>query len=219
MLVDQGTLSAGAHRWIESQVDHRRTRWVLTAILGVSVVGHVLLIGELIRVHRRDNARVPYVVTLDNFGNAKPVPGSQLVLSPTEALVRNHLHKFAHAYYARLHGQVGELQSDAYWFFHRSISSKMAQVNRAEVAEFVKNERSNETEIDVTNVISHLDTLPYSADIYFTKKILDSTKAVISTEKWTAKVQFEFAPRIAPAMVNVNALGLAITYIRQEKEF
>jgi type IV secretory pathway component VirB8 len=98
---------------------------------------------------------------------------------------------------------------------------------------FIKNEHTGKTitsyqkeappyvEVEVTNVVlGDLTQAPYSAQIEFLKHIKDPLNGTdISTERWTATVNYTFRDSVPNNIIAVNPLGFVIIHYHVDQAF
>lgn len=216
------TLNSAAYKWIATQVDSSKTRWALIAMVLLQGAANVLITGELIRLYRREMARPPYVVRVDNAtGQATAILPSDLVFSPKELDIRFHLARWAKLYYSRIHGLTQTDQPEAMKFFHPRISGAISRQNYPEVSGFVKSPDAAETEIFFSgkNITYRLDQKPYRAEIHFTARTQSPQKVEISKKDWAVEVAFEFLDAVPKELELSNPLGFQIVHVRAVEGF
>ncbi len=200
---------------------------VLSSYLKLTILALGLVCLALTYLVVRTNAAMrdmkPLVVRVNDVGRAEVVNYSNFAYKPQEADNRYFLAQWAQLFYARNHYTLQKDFTKALYFLNGDLQGAVIEQNKkAKTFEtFLLDPSSPNIDVEVKNVtIEDLRSAPYKARIEFYKiysNPMDHSE--LKRELWTANVVYTFRDRVENEMLQVNPLGLTITYFRQDQAF
>ena len=197
--------------------------YLRVAVLALSVVALGLL-GLTWFVHARAAQLKPLVIRIDDVGRAEAVRYEALTYRPSGQApeLKYFLAQFVTKHLGRMRATVKAQWAESLYFLDTPLADAAMDDDRRQqtIAAFLSG-TADESDIRVTNVT--LDTLaapPYNARITYDKVTYAGGIGLErARERFEAQVTFVLRDHVPNAMVPVNPLGLAITYIRIDQAF
>ena len=200
---------------------------VLSSYLKLTILALGLVCLALTYLVVRTNAAMrdmkPIVVRVNDVGRAEVVNYSNFAYKPQEADNRYFLSQWAQLFYARNHYTLQKDFTKALYFLNGDLQGAVIEQNKKAKAfeTFLLDPSAPNIDVEVKNVtIEDLRSAPYKARIEFYKiysNPMDHSE--LRRELWTANVVYSFRDRVENEMLQVNPLGLTITYFRQDQAF
>ncbi len=200
---------------------------VLSSYLKLTILALGLVCLALTHSVVRTNAAMrdmkPLVIRVNDVGRAEVVNYSNFAYKPQEADNRYFLSQWAQFFYARNHYTLQKDFTKALYFLNGDLQSAVIEQNKKAKAfeGFLLDPSAPDIDVEVKNVtIEDLRSAPYKARIEFYKiysNPMDHSE--LKRELWTANVVYTFRDRVENEMLQVNPLGLTITYFRQDQAF
>ena len=191
------------------------------AVLAMALVAAGLAYANL-RIVRMTRDFKPLVIRIDEIGRAEAVSYSSFAYKPQEAEIKYFLSEFCRRYYSRNRYTIQDNFRTALLFTEAQLGNNIQQAwkkNRT-IEQYLQNQPAD-IDIDVVKVsIEDLRTPPYKAsvdfyEIYYNPIDRTETKRVL----YTAHFVFFFRDSVPSELIEVNPLGLAITYFREDAAF
>ena len=200
---------------------------VLSSYLKLTILALGIVCLALAYVAVRTNAAMrgmkPLVVRINDVGRAEVVRYSDFAYKPEAADNRYFLSQWAQLFYSRNHYTLQKDFTKALFFLNGDLQSAVIEQNKKSKAfdTFLLDPSAPNIDIEVKNVaIEDLRSAPYRARIDFFKIYSNPVDhSVLRRELWTANVVYTFRDRVENEMLQVNPLGLTITYFRQDQAF
>lgn len=200
---------------------------VLSSYLKLTIFALGLVCLALTYLVVRTNAAMrdmkPLVVRVNDVGRAEVVNYSNFAYKPQEADNRYFLAQWAQLFYARNHYTLQKDFTKALYFLNGDLQGAVIEQNKKAKAfeSFLLDASAPNIDVEVKNVtIEDLRSAPYRARIEFYKVYSNPMDhSELRRELWTANVVYTFRDRVENQMLQVNPLGLTITYFRQDQAF
>ena len=200
---------------------------VLTSYLKLTIFALAVVCIALTYMLARTNASMrnlkPLVVRVNDVGRAEVVNYSEFDYKPQVADNRYFLSQWAQLFYARNHYTLRKDFTKALYFLNGDLQAAVIDQNKKTklFETFLQDPSAPNIDIEVKDVsIEDLRSAPYKARIDFYKiysNPMDHSET--KRELWTANVVYAFRDRVENEMLQVNPLGLTITYFRQDQAF
>jgi len=200
---------------------------VLSSYLKLTIFALALVCLSLtylvIRTNSTMRAMKPLVVRVNDVGRAEVVNYSNFAYKPQEADNRYFLSQWAQLFYARNHYTLQKDFTKALYFLNGDLQGAVIEQNKKAKAfeSFLLDPSAPNIDVEIRTVtIEDLRSAPYKARIEFYKiysNPMDHSE--LRRELWTANVVYTFRDRVENEMLQVNPLGLTITYFRQDQAF
>lgn len=191
------------------------------ALLAMSLISAGLIYANMKTARMVQNFK-PLVIRINDIGRAEAVNYSTFAYRPQEAEIKYFLSNFCRLYYSRNRNTVHDNFKEALQFMDGRLNSDVADAwKKDKVIDNTLQNEQNEIDVEVAKVsIEDLRSAPYKAtvDFYqiFTNPLdRNETKRVL----YTAHFVFVFRESVPNDLVQVNPLGLAITYFREDAAF
>jgi type IV secretory pathway TrbF-like protein len=193
------------------------------ALLSVSLVALGLLALNFRTIKKYETLK-PLVIRIDDIGRAQAVQYETLSYVPQGQApeLKYFLTQFVTKHYARIRATVKDRFTESLYFLDSTLAdATIAQHQRSQTIEAFLAGNADEVEIQVKNVtLDELKSAPYGATIDFEKVYYGvGSRQERKRETFVAQVSFVLRDQIPNAMVLVNPLGLAITYVRVDQAF
>ncbi len=200
---------------------------VLSSYLKLTILALGLVCLALTYLVIRTNAAMrdmkPLVVRVNDVGHAEVVNYSNFAYKPQEADNRYFLSQWAQLFYARNHYTLQKDFTKALYFLNGDLQGAVIEQNKKAKAfeTFLLDPSAPNIDVEVKNVtIEDLRSAPYKGRIEFYKVYSNPMDhSELRRELWTANVVYTFRDRVENEMLQVNPLGLTITYFRQDQAF
>jgi len=164
----------------------------------------------------------PLVIRINDVGRAEAINYSNLAYKPQDAEIKYFLSEFCRLYYSRNRYTIRDNFSKALLFMDGQLSSGVQEAwKKDKLIENYLNNPQADVEVDVVKVsIEDLRSAPYKASVDFFEVFYNpldrtETKRVF----YTAHFVFLFRDSVSNDLIQVNPLGLAITYFREDAAF
>lgn len=191
------------------------------ALLAMSLVSAGLIYTNVKTARMVQNFK-PLVIRINDIGRAEAVNYSTFAYKPQEAEIKYFLSNFCRLYYSRNRYTLRDNFKQALQFMDGRLQSDVADAWKKDkvIDNTLQNEQS-EIDVEVAKVsIEDLRSAPYKASIDFYQIFTNpldrsETKRVL----YTAHLVFVFRESVPNDLVQVNPLGLAITYFHEDAAF
>jgi type IV secretory pathway TrbF-like protein len=189
--------------------------------LAVAALGLVIL---NLRTQRQVAAFKPLVVRIDDIGRAQAVQYDSLTYKPVGQApeLKYFLIQFVTKHYGRIRATVKEQYADSLFFLDASLAEATLTADQRDRAiETFLTSTTDEVEIQVRNVsLDQLAAPPFTASVDFERVYYGlGSRQARKRETAVARITFVLRDQIPNAVVPVNPLGLAITYVRIDQAF
>ena len=164
----------------------------------------------------------PLVVRVNEAGDAVVAPYASLEYQPREPEVRHFLMRFVQDHYSRVRATARDaFQRKLFFLDATHARATMEAESRAKSLQSFLAGNDDEVEVYVTNVaIEDLRQAPYKAAVTFEKVFRAAGDGrELKREKYTAHFVFTLLDKVPNNFVEVNPLGLVITYFREDQAF
>ena len=197
--------------------------YLKVALLCVSLVAVGLVVVNL-RTQARVAAYKPLVVRIDDVGRAQAVQYDSLAYTPVGQApeLKYFLIQFVTTHYGRIRATVKEQYAESLYFLDAPLAeATLAADLRERTIETFLTSTADEVEIQVRNVtLDQLATPPYTASVDFERIVYGlGSRQPRRRETAVARVTFVLSDQIPNAVIPVNPLGLAVTYVRVDQAF
>jgi len=193
---------------------------VVILILAVVCVGLLVLNFRTFRVVQDFK---PLVIRVDQVGHAEAVRYDNFKYTPQEAEIKYFLSQFCHLYYGRNRYTVKDNFSKAVLFLDQSLGNSVVQAWNANhtIDNYMQGVDQYDQEVQINRVsIEDLRSAPYKASVeYQVIYISPIDRKEIKRAGYTAQFVFAFRDSVPNDLIQVNPLGLAITYFREDEAF
>ena len=191
------------------------------ALLAVSLIAAGLIYSNVKTARMVANFK-PLVIRINDVGRAEAINYSNLAYKPQDAEIKYFLSEFCRLYYSRNRYTIRDNFSKALLFMDGQLSSGVQEAwKKDKLIENYLNNPQADVEVDVVKVsIEDLRSAPYKASVDFFEVFYNpldrtETKRVF----YTAHFVFLFRDSVSNDLIQVNPLGLAITYFREDAAF
>ena len=193
------------------------------ALLCVSLVAVGLLVLNFRTLAKFDHVK-PLVIRIDDIGRAQAVQYDTLTYQPQGQApeLKYFLTQFVTRHFGRVRATVKERYTESLYFLDAALAdATIAQDQRAQTIETFLASSADEIEIQVKNVtLDELTAPPYRAQVDFEQvSYSPGSRQARKRERFVAQITFVLRDQVPNAMVLVNPLGLAITYVRVDQAF
>ena len=195
--------------------------YLKVAFLCLSVVT-VGLIGLTLRIQHAAQQVKPLVIRIDDAGRATAVREVSLTYTPQAPELQYFLVQFVTAHYSRLRATVRQQYAQSLYFLDGRLADATIEANKkAGTIERFLTGSTEDIDVHVKNVtLEDLRQAPYRATVEFEKVYLSSaTRAEVKRETFVAHVVFVLKDQVDNARIQINPLGLTITYLREDQAF
>jgi type IV secretion system protein VirB5 len=191
------------------------------ALLALSLVSAGLIYANIKTARMVQNFK-PLVIRINDIGRAEAINYNALTYKPQEAEIKYFLSEFCRVYYSRNRFTIRDNFAHALLFMDSPLQGNVSEAwtKQKIINNFLENQQS-EIEINVLKVsIEDLRTPPYKATVDFEEVFHNpvdrtETKRVL----YTAHFVFAFRDSVPNSLIQVNPLGLAISYFREDAAF
>lgn len=193
------------------------------ALLCVCLVAAGLILLNL-RTQQRYADLKPLIIRIDDVGRAQAVQYDALTYKPQGQApeLKYFLTQFVTKHFARMRATVKERYAESLFFLDVQLAdAAISRTQRDQDIQTFLTSASDEIEVQVRNVtLDELREPPYKAAIDFEKVFYSlGNRQEQRRETFVAQVTFVLRDQIPNAMILVNPLGLAITYVRVDQAF
>lgn len=194
----------------------------LRVALGCACLVIVLLAAAGWELSREYANVKPLVVRVNEAGDAVVAPYASLEYQPREPEVRHFLMRFVQDHYSRVRATAHAAFQHQLFFLGSGLArAAMEEESRSKSLETFLAGSDDEVEVYVTNVsIEDLRQAPYKASVDFDKVFRAAGDGrELKRQKYTAHFVFTLLDRVPNNFIEVNPLGLVITYFREDQGF
>jgi len=191
------------------------------ALLAMSLVAAGLVYANLKTARTVQNFK-PLVIRINDVGRAEAVNYNNFAYKPQEAEIKYFLSEFCRLYYSRNRYTIRDNFHEALLFTEAQLGDSLEQAwKKDKIIENYLNNQQADIDVDVVKVsIEDLRSAPYKASVDFYEVFYNpvdrtETKRVL----YTAHFVFFFRDSVPNDLIQVNPLGLAITYFREDAAF
>lgn len=191
------------------------------AILVLSLISAGLIYANVKTARLVQNFK-PLVIRINDIGRAEAVNYNTFAYKPQEAEIKYFLSEFCRLYYGRNRYTIRDNFRQALLFTDGQLASSIADAWKKDkiIDNYLQNQPAD-IDIDVVKVsIEDLRSAPYKASVDFYEVFynsLDRTEA--RRILYTAHFVFFFRDSVPNELIQVNPLGLSITYFREDAAF
>ena len=182
----------------------------------------VLMASAGWKLSREYANRKPLVVRVNEAGDVMAAPYTSLAYQPREPEVRHFLMRFVQDHYSRVRATARDAFQRKLFFLGSSLArAAMEEESRSKTLQTFLASNDEEVDVFVTNVaIEDLRQAPYKASVAFEKVFRAAGDGrEWKREKYTAHFVFTLLDRVPNNFIEVNPLGLVITYFREDQGF
>jgi type IV secretory pathway TrbF-like protein len=192
--------------------------------LGLAAAGAlVLMLGAALFKTSTANAHLkPLVIRINEFGEPSSSTYAATEYQPHEAEVKHFLINFVQDHYSRNRSTLSDFFTRQLYFLDANQARAITEENaRTKWIQNYLTSSDDEVDIVVHNVaIEDLRQAPYKAAVDFEKvyhSLIDHRET--RRERYVAHVVFTVLNTVPGNFVQVNPLGLVITYFREDQAF
>ena len=162
------------------------------------------------------------MIRINDIGQAEAVNYSSFAYKPQEAEIKYFLSEFCRRYYGRNRYTIRDNFRQALLFTDGQLASSIAEAWKKDkiIDNYLQNQQAD-IDVDVVKVsIEDLRSAPYKASVDFYEVFynpLDRTET--RRVLYTAHFVFFFRDSVPNDLIQVNPLGLSITYFREDAAF
>jgi len=164
----------------------------------------------------------PLVIRVSDIGRAEAINYNSFAYKPQEAEIKYFLSEFCRLYYGRNRYTIRDNFRQALLFTDGQLANSIDQAWKKDkiIDNYLQNQQAD-IDIDVVKVsIEDLRSAPYKASVDFYEVFynpLDRTET--RRVLYTAHFVFLFRDSVPNELIQVNPLGLSITYFREDAAF
>lgn len=217
------TFSAAKQLYAEQFGDAIVTNTYLKiALLAMALVAAGLIYANIKTARMVENFK-PLVIRVNDIGRAEAVKYDTFAYKPEDAEIKYFLSEFCRLYYSRNRYTIRDNFKKSLLFMEAQLGNSVAEAYRKNrtIDAYLENSSGPEIEIEIEKVsIEDLRSTPYRATVDF-YEIADSPVDHAETKRvlYTAHFVFLFRDSVPNELIQVNPLGLAITYFREDEAF
>src|SRR5260370_9447407 len=189
--------------------------------LAFSLIAAGLIYAKVRTAQMVENFK-PLIIRINEVGQAEAVNYNNFAYKPQEAEIKYFLSEFCRLYYSRNRYTVQDNFRKALLFTEAQLGSNIEDAwKKDKVIETYLQNQHADIDVDVVKLsIEYLRTPPYKAavdfyEVYYHPIDRTETKRVL----YTAHFVFFFRDSVPNQLIEVNPLGLAITYFREDAAF
>src|SRR2546423_7381791 len=192
------------------------------ALLVMALVAGGLIYTNIKTVRMVQNFK-PLVIRINDIGRAEAVKYDTLGYKPQDAEVKYFLSDFCRLYYGRNRYTIRDNFKRSLLFMEAQLANSVAEAYRKNhtVEGYLQDASAPDIDIDVGKVsIEDLRSAPYKATVDFYRMAYSPADHVeVKRTLYTAHFVFLFRDSVPNELIQVNPLGLAITYFREDQAF
>ena len=195
--------------------------YLKVTVLVLSLISAGLIYANVKTARMVQNFK-PLVIRINDIGQAEAVNYSSFAYKPQEAEIKYFLSQFCRLYYGRNRYTIRDNFRQALLFTDGQLAGSIDQAWKKDkiIDNYLQNQQAD-IEIDVVKVsIEDLRSAPYKASVDFYEVFynpLDRTET--RRVLYTAHFVFFFRDSVPNELIQVNPLGLSITYFREDAAF
>jgi type IV secretory pathway component VirB8 len=192
------------------------------ALLVMSFVAGGLIYANLKTVRMVENFK-PLVIRINDIGRAEAVRYDTLGYKPQAAEIKYFLSEFCRVYYGRNRYTVRDNFKQSLMFMEAQLANSVAEAYRKNktIENYLQDPTARDIDIELAKVsIEDLRSAPYKATVDFYEIAYSPADHVESKRTlYTAHFVFLFRDSVPNDLIQVNPLGLAVTYFREDEAF
>jgi len=193
---------------------------LLSLVLGFAVIAAVGCTYAVIQ-HYKDFR--PIIVRVDSVGKAEAVKYADATYHPEEKELRYFLAQWVQYYYGRNRFTVKQDFPKAFFFMDQKLSTNIISSHQQskDIEQFIATPTAPNVYIEINQItLDHLNQAPYVGTVDFTaKQVAPYSDEVVSTQRYTASVQFDIRPDVPNSEITVNPLGFTILAFHDQQAF
>ncbi len=192
------------------------------ALLVMALIAAGLIYTNIKTVRMVENFK-PLVIRINDIGRAEAVKYDTLGYKPQDAEVKYFLSDFCRLYYGRNRYTIRDNFKRSLLFMEAQLANSVAEAYRKNhtIEGYVQDASGPDIDIEVGKVsIEDLRAAPYKATVDFYEIAYSPAQHVeVKRTLYTAHFVFLFRDSVPNELIQVNPLGLAITYFREDEAF
>ena len=192
------------------------------ALLAMALVSAGLIYANVRTVRMVQNFK-PLVIRINDIGRAEAVKYDTLGYKPEDAEVKYFLSDFCQLYYGRNRYTIRDNFKRSLLFMEAQLANSVAEAYRKKhtIDGYLQDSSAPDIDIEVGKVsIEDLRSAPYKATVDFYEIAYSPGEHVETKRKlYTAHFVFLFRDSVPNELIQVNPLGVAITYFREDEAF
>ena len=166
----------------------------------------------------------PLVIRISDIGRAEAVSYDTLGYKPQDGEIKYFLSEFCRLYYSRNRYTIRDNFKKSLLFMEAQLGNSVAEAYRKDhmIDDYLQNSTSRpDIDVEVEKVsIEDLRAAPYKATVDFHEIAYSPVDHAESKRTlYTAHFVFLFRESVPNELIQVNPLGLAITYFREDEAF
>ncbi|HEY6252950.1 MAG TPA: VirB8/TrbF family protein [Candidatus Angelobacter sp.] len=195
--------------------------YLKVTVLVLSLISAGLIYANIKTARMVENFK-PLVIRINDIGQAEAVNYTSFAYKPQEAEIKYFLSQFCRLYYSRNRYTIRDNFRQALLFTDGQLAGSIADAWKKDkiIDNYLQNQPAD-IDIDVVKVsIEDLRSAPYKASVDFYEVFynpLDRTET--RRVLYTAHFVFFFRDSVPNELIQVNPLGLSITYFREDAAF
>lgn len=192
------------------------------ALLAMALVAAGLIYANIKTVRMVQNFK-PLVIRINDIGRAEAVKYDAMGYKPQDAEIKYFLSEFCRVYYGRNRYTIRDNFKQSLMFMEAQLANSVAEAYRKNktIDTYLQDPTAQDIDIEVAKVsIEDLRSAPYKATVDFYEIAYSPTDHVESKRTlYTAHFVFLFRDSVPNDLIQVNPLGLAVTYFREDEAF
>lgn len=192
------------------------------ALLAMALVAAGLIYTNIKTARMVQNFK-PLVIRINDIGRAEAVKYDAIGYKPQDAEIKYFLSEFCRVYYGRNRYTIRDNFKQSLMFMEAQLANSVAEVYRKNktIDNYLQDPTASDIDIEVAKVsIEDLRSAPYKATVDFYEIAYSATDHVESKRTlYTAHFVFLFRDSVPNDLIQVNPLGLAVTYFREDEAF
>jgi type IV secretory pathway TrbF-like protein len=192
------------------------------ALLAMALVSAGLVYTNIKTVRMVQDFK-PLVIRINDIGRAEAVRYDTLGYKPQDGEIKYFLSDFCGLYYNRNRYTIRDNFKKSLLFMEAQLANSVAEAYRKNhtVEGYLQDSSGPDIDIEVQKVsIEDLRSAPYKATVDFYEIAYSQGEHVeIKRTLYTAHFVFLFRDSVPNELIQVNPLGLAITYFREDEAF
>ena len=217
------TFSAAKQLYAEQFGDAIVTNTYLKlALLAMALVSAGLIYTNVRTVRMVQNFK-PIIIRIDDIGRAEAVKYDTMGYKPQDAEIKYFLSEFCRVYYGRNRYTIRDNFKQSLMFLEAQLANSVAEAYRKNktIENYLQDPNGADVDIEVEKIsIEDLRSSPYKATVDF-YEITHSPVDPAENKRilYTANFVFFFRDSVPNQLIQVNPLGLTITYFREDEAF
>jgi type IV secretion system protein VirB5 len=192
------------------------------ALLAMALVAGGLIYTNIKTVRMVQNFK-PLVVRINEIGRAEAVKYDATSYKPQDAEIKYFLSEFCRVYYGRNRYTIRDNFKQSLMFMEAQLANSVAEAYRKNktIENYLQDPTASDIDIEVEKVsIEDLRSAPYKATVDFYEIAYSPADHVESKRTlYTAHFVFLFRDSVPNDLIQVNPLGLAVAYFREDEAF